>query len=208
MSNAGWASAISVVVYQTTGFQPVVFNASGILAAGCNPRTTLTSPSDSSELIGTQRIFAFSGQFLMRQSVQQQAGNIRSTVYTCIVSLAGAAVLFYSVYRITVQSVRLDWMLTLVFMALVTWRAEVWIPGVGSKITLSDTFIFVSVLLLGPWASAVLASIDGLARSPRGSTKRRFSTAAVNMAAMNLAVLGASIVATATFGPLNNLISE
>jgi diguanylate cyclase (GGDEF)-like protein/putative nucleotidyltransferase with HDIG domain len=138
----------------------------------------------------------------------QQAPNVRSTVYTCMVSLAGVAVLFYSVYRITVQPVRLDWMLTLIFMALVTWRAEVWIPGVGSKITLSDTFIFVSVLLLGPWASAVLASIDGLARSPRGSTKRRFSTAAVNMAAMNLAVLGASIVATATCGPLNKLVSE
>ena len=80
-------------------------------------------------------------------------------------------------------------MLLLIFTVLMTWRAEVWIPGVRSKITLTDTFIFIGVLMLGPWAATLIASIDGLAKSPRGAKSMRVATVGVNMAAMNLAVL-------------------
>ena len=73
------------------------------------------------------------------------------------------------------------------------WRAEVWIPGIRSKITLTDTFVCIAMLMLGPWAAAVLASIDGLARSARGSKTNPGAAALINMSAMNLSVLSASL---------------
>ena len=90
----------------------------------------------------------------------------------------------------------------------VTWRAEIGIPGIKSKLTLTDTIIFISALLLGPWAAATLASIDGLARSPRRSKNPRAASALLNMAAMNLSVLGSVLLATAIFGSLPWLVAD
>ncbi|HKP86296.1 MAG TPA: diguanylate cyclase [Blastocatellia bacterium] len=138
----------------------------------------------------------------------RKSTDIQIKLFTWTVSMAGAFALCYSIYRLALEPVRLDWMMLLIFMVLVTWRAEVWIPGIGSKITLTDTFIFTGVLLLGPWAAAALASIDGLARSPRGSKNRRVATVALNMSAMNLSVLGASLLAVRIFGPLHVLVYD
>jgi diguanylate cyclase (GGDEF)-like protein/putative nucleotidyltransferase with HDIG domain len=72
-----------------------------------------------------------------------------------------------------------------------------------SKITLTDTFIYVGILILGPWAAILLGSLDGLARSTK--VTKRIGTLGINMAAMNLAVLGASLPARAIFGSLESL---
>lgn len=135
-----------------------------------------------------------------------QAANLKARLFTATVSVAGSLALVYSLYRLSLESVRLDWMLVLAFTMLLSWRAEVWIPGVRSKITLSDTFICIAILMLGPWAATVLASIDGLARSPRGSKTNRASTAFINMSSMNIAVLSASLLAVRLFGPLDRLL--
>jgi diguanylate cyclase (GGDEF)-like protein/putative nucleotidyltransferase with HDIG domain len=140
--------------------------------------------------------------------IVQQSVSFRAKCFTWSVAAAGVVALLYSIYRLWGEPLRLDWMLLLTFVLLVTWRAEVWIPGVRSKITLTDTFIFIGVLMLGPWAAAVLASIDGLARSPRGSKVKRVVTIGVNMAAMNLAVLGSSLLAEQIFGPLHRLVYD
>src|SRR5688500_6843137 len=60
--------------------------------------------------------------------------------------------------------------------------------------------------MLGPWAATVLASIDGLARSPRGSKKNLAATTFINMSSMNIAVLSASLLAVRVFGPLDHLL--
>ncbi|MEK6410055.1 MAG: diguanylate cyclase [Acidobacteriota bacterium] len=136
----------------------------------------------------------------------RQAANLKIKLFTVIVSVAGTFALVYSIYRLRLEPMRLDWMLVLAFTMLLSWRAEVWIPGVRSKITLSDTFVCIAILMLGPWAAAVLASIDGLARSPRGNKKNLGSTALINMGAMNIAVLSASLLAVRLFGPLDRLV--
>ncbi|HSE97177.1 MAG TPA: HD domain-containing phosphohydrolase, partial [Blastocatellia bacterium] len=51
-------------------------------------------------------------------------------------------------------------------------------------------------------------SIDGLARSPRGARAKRLGTVGINMAAMNLAVLGGSLLADVMFGPLEQLVYD
>lgn len=140
------------------------------------------------------------------EEIVRKSNDLQIKLFTWSVSTAGAFALCYALYRLSLESVQLDWILILIFMVLVTWRAEVWIPGIGSKVTLTDTFIFIGVLLLGPWAATALASIDGLARSPRGSKNRRGATVGINMAAMNLSVLGASLLAVKIFGPLNDLV--
>ena len=132
--------------------------------------------------------------------------NLKTKLFTATVSVTGTFALVYSLYRLRLEPVRLDWMLVLAFTMLLSWRAEVWIPGVRSKITLSDTFICIAILMLGPWAATVLASIDGLARSPRGGKTNLASTAFINMSSMNLAVLSASLLAVRLFGPLDHLL--
>jgi diguanylate cyclase (GGDEF)-like protein/putative nucleotidyltransferase with HDIG domain len=145
------------------------------------------------------------GGLLGEVSVRQTA-RLLARLFTTVVCVTGSAVLLYSVYRLRLEPVRLDWMLVLAVTLLLCWRAEVWIPGVRSKVTLTDTFICIAILMLGPWAAAVLASIDGLARSARGSKNKLGTTALINMGAMNISVLSASLLSVRLFGPLDRLL--
>ena len=136
----------------------------------------------------------------------KRAANLKAKLFAATVSVTGSCALLYSIYRLHLEPARLDWMLVLAFTMLLCWRAEVWIPGVRSKITLTDVFVCIAILMLGPWAAAVLASIDGLARSARGSSKTLGATALINMGAMNIAVLSASLLSVRLFGPLDRLL--
>jgi diguanylate cyclase (GGDEF)-like protein/putative nucleotidyltransferase with HDIG domain len=138
----------------------------------------------------------------------RQITNLKTNLFTLVISAAGVSALVYSIYRFYMEPARLDWMLVLACALLLSWRAEIWIPGVRSKITLSDTFVCIAILMLGPWAAAVLASIDGLARSRRGSKNNLGATALINMSAMNISVLSASLLAVTLFGPLDRLLYE
>jgi diguanylate cyclase (GGDEF)-like protein/putative nucleotidyltransferase with HDIG domain len=137
-----------------------------------------------------------------------QADKSTTKLFTAVVSLNGAIVFVYSLYRLFHEPVRLDWMVALAVAMLLCWRAEIWIPGIRSKITLTDIFICTAIFMLGPWAATTLASVDGMARSLRGSRKRLVSTALVNMGAMNIAVLTASVTASKLFGPLDRLLHD
>jgi diguanylate cyclase (GGDEF)-like protein/putative nucleotidyltransferase with HDIG domain len=133
----------------------------------------------------------------------QQPSHI-ARLFTWSVSAAGIAGLGYSVYRLVLEPVASGPMICLVLMVLLTWRAEVSIPGVRSKVSLTDAFIYLGALLLGPWAAAILATLDALAKSPRGA--KRAATVGINIAAMNLAILSGSLLATQLFGPLDRLV--
>lgn len=133
--------------------------------------------------------------------------SLQAKLFTSIVSAAGAVTLGYSIYRVIDEPVHLDWMFLLLLVLVMTLRADVAIPGTKSRITLTDTFIYIGALLLGPWAAAILASVDGLARSPRNA-KRKIATVGINIAAMNLAALGASLLAISLFGPLDRLVYD
>ena len=113
--------------------------------------------------------------------------------------------LAYSIYRLCLEPVPTGRMTCLVLMVLLCWRAEVSIPGVRSTVSLTDAFIYLGALLLGPWAAAILATLDALAKSPRA---KRISTVGINIGAMNLAILSGSLLATQLFGPLDQLVSR
>lgn len=137
-----------------------------------------------------------------------QIVNLRAKLFASAVATAGAAALGYAVYRLMLEPIRLDWLLLLIVLALVSWQAELRLPGINRQITFTDTFIFTSALLLGPWAATVLAAIDGLARSTRGFTRKRKATVGISLGALTLSVLGALLVATSTVGPLPALLSD
>ena len=138
----------------------------------------------------------------------RQATNLKSTLFTLLISAAGVFALVFSLYRLYEDPARLDWMLVLACALLLSWRAEIWIPGVRSKITLSDTFVCIAILMLGPWAATALASIDGLARSHRGNNANPGATALINMSAMNISVLSTSLLSVRLFGPLDRLLYD
>lgn len=129
-------------------------------------------------------------------------------LFTLVVSATGLLALAYSMYRLHAEPVRLDWMFLLTFLVLLSWRAEIWVPGVSTKITLTDTLIYIGVLMLGPWAAAILASVDGLARSPRCVKSHQIATVGINVSGMNLAVLVSSLLTIKLFGPLDLLIRD
>ena len=101
--------------------------------------------------------------------------HLLSKSFLIILQAAGAATLAYSIYRLWLEPVRADWMLTLTFLVLLASRIDLRLPGVRSKMTITDTFIYVGVLILNPWAAALLGSIDGLATSLRNV--KRLATA-------------------------------
>lgn len=129
-------------------------------------------------------------------------------LFTGVASAAGLFALAYSIYRLHSEPVRLDWLFLLTFLVLLSWRAEVWVPGASSKITLSDTLIYICALMLGPWAATILASVDGLARSPRCVKSHQLATVCINVSGMNLAVLSSTLLTVKFFGPLDMLIRD
>ncbi|HKG22723.1 MAG TPA: HD-GYP domain-containing protein, partial [Blastocatellia bacterium] len=120
------------------------------------------------------------------------------------VSLAGVLALGYSIYHLYREPVRPDWMMLLILLVLLSSRIDVRLPGASGKMTLTDTFIYIGVLILNPWAATVIGSINGLATCMRNV--RHLLTVGINMASMNLAVLGASLLTQSLFGPLDQLV--
>ncbi|HYP29171.1 MAG TPA: diguanylate cyclase [Blastocatellia bacterium] len=122
------------------------------------------------------------------------------------VSLAGVLALGYSIFHLYREPVRPDWMMLLILLVLVSSRVDVHLPGAGGKMTLTDTFIYIGVVILNPWAATVIGSINGLATCLRNV--RHMLTVGINMAAMNLAVLGAALLTERMFGPLDHLVYQ
>ena len=93
-----------------------------------------------------------------------------------LVIAAGVAVCLFSAYQFPLHSLaRLD--LSFVFVVIVTGaigsRVAVEIPRIGGQITVSDTFIFLAMLLYGGEAAIFLAALDGICTSVRISRKLR-----------------------------------
>jgi signal transduction histidine kinase/ActR/RegA family two-component response regulator len=123
-----------------------------------------------------------------------------------LVIAIGGAVCLFSAYQLQRHSlVRFD--LSLLLVALLTGaigsRVSVEIPRIGGQITVSDTFIFLTMLLYGGEAAIFLAALDGVCTSIRISRKPRTYL-------FNSAVLSSSTFTTVwtlrlCFGPIVEL---
>src|SRR5215471_2639858 len=113
----------------------------------------------------------------------------------------GGVVLLYSLSLLHRQ--HLDW--PFLFLAGVTItvasRLSIKIPRVDGEITVSDTIIFLTLLLYGPEAGIVVAALDGLGSSLHVSRKARVML--FNTAQMICSTFLTTLVLRASFGSID-----
>jgi len=90
----------------------------------------------------------------------------RGRAYVLGVSVIGLTIAVYSLVQLFLQRVDLQWLM-LATLTLLTGTFTVRIPGVPARLSVSDTFVFTSVLLFGPAAGTITALLDALIISLR-----------------------------------------
>ena len=108
--------------------------------------------------------------------------------YVSAVIVAGIAVLVASLVSIQHQPLGHQWFM-LAALTLVSGSATVTLPSVGASLSVSETFVFASVLLFGPAAGALMVSLDGLVISFWMAKRRpEWYRALFNMAAPSVSI--------------------
>lgn len=110
-----------------------------------------------------------------------------SQIYLVLTIAAGAAVLAYSGLHITREQLDIRFLLLALFTVLIGPRLSIPIPRVKAHISVSDTFVFLSLLLFGGEAAIFLATAEALCASVRISSRYRTH------------LLNASVMACTTF---------
>jgi hypothetical protein len=80
-----------------------------------------------------------------------------------VVGIGGATIL-YSAYQLHARPIGWNWLI-LALLTLLTGSATVKLPSVPATISISETFVFTSVLLFGPSAGTLTVTLDVLAIS-------------------------------------------
>ena len=118
--------------------------------------------------------------------------NRLQSIYVAAVASIGVAVVTESIIQFSAELPGLEWFL-LAVLTLVTGSFTVKLPGLSSKISISETFVFSSVLLFGPAGGTLTVVLDILAISlwmKRG--KQSISRVLFNASAAALALRVAS----------------
>ncbi len=92
-------------------------------------------------------------------------------VYLFSVAIAGAAVTSICVWRLPVAQLNSKFVVLALITVLIGSRITVKIPGDRGQIAVSDTFIFLAILLFGIEAAVVLAAAEAFCSSVRFSKK-------------------------------------
>jgi diguanylate cyclase (GGDEF)-like protein/putative nucleotidyltransferase with HDIG domain len=124
--------------------------------------------------------------------------NRAADLLMVIVSAVGLIVFAYAGCVVAFRPINFEWILLGVVTILMVSRVDIGIPKARSALTLSDTFIFMSVLLYGTHASVILAGLDAAACALQFRERRR--VVLFNAAAMSLSIFAASTSVAFTFG--------
>ncbi|HEX6183079.1 MAG TPA: ATP-binding protein [Pyrinomonadaceae bacterium] len=119
------------------------------------------------------------------------------TVAWCVIA-AGAAVLLCSVARLPFDTLDLRFLVLVVVTLCVTSRVTVIIPRVKSSISVSDTLIFLTMILYGGEAAILLSAAESAISSSRVSKSKL--TLAFNVAALSVATLGTVLALRLCYG--------
>jgi diguanylate cyclase (GGDEF)-like protein/putative nucleotidyltransferase with HDIG domain len=121
-------------------------------------------------------------------------------LFRMAVSATGLYVFAYSFYNVITTDINADWCLLSLVTILVVSRIDIKIPRSAITITLSDMFIFTSLLLFGVHHSVVLAGADAALCSLR--FKNRQKLIPFNAALMSFSVYLSGELATRIFGSI------
>ena len=85
-------------------------------------------------------------------------------IYVATVVALGAITIFLSAYQLNARPIGSNWFV-LALLTLLSGLATVKLPSVAATISISETFVFTSVLLFGPAAGTLTVTLDVLAIS-------------------------------------------
>jgi putative nucleotidyltransferase with HDIG domain len=88
----------------------------------------------------------------------------RTTLFVSTIVVVGGAALALSLYELYSDPISSEWML-LAGLTLLSFFFAVKVPGIPAKISVSETFVFTSVLLFGTAAATVTVALDALIMS-------------------------------------------
>jgi signal transduction histidine kinase/ActR/RegA family two-component response regulator len=123
--------------------------------------------------------------------------------FVALVVSAGAAVTIFSGYRLHLANLDARFLLLLLLSVVIGARLIIHIPRVKGEITVTDTLIFLTMLLYGGEAATLLAAIATLATSLQVTKK-------LKVVLFNSAVMASATFLTVTvlrfcFGPVESL---
>src|SRR6185503_20200484 len=124
-----------------------------------------------------------------------------SKIVINVVSVVGMSIFAYALFDTVTNRVTPQWALLGLVAVLVASRTDLRIPKITSTITISDTFVFISLLLYGVFPSIVLAGADAAICSLNYQNRRKVGP--FNIGLMSLSVFAAGTVVNAFFGDLN-----
>jgi diguanylate cyclase (GGDEF)-like protein/putative nucleotidyltransferase with HDIG domain len=129
-----------------------------------------------------------------------------ASFFLVTVSVVGLMIFAYAGCALAFRPINFEWILLSLVTILMVSRIDIGIHKGRSAVTLSDTFIFISMLLFGTHASVVLAGLDAAVCALLFRERRRVIL--FNGAAMSISIFAASSTVTLTFGDLRALASE
>src|SRR5215208_7325290 len=96
--------------------------------------------------------------------------SLGTRVYVLTVATAGAITVLQSFYALAVRPMGWNWAI-LAILTLVSGSATVRLPSLPATISVSETFVFTSVLLFGSAAGTLTVALDALVISCWSYTK-------------------------------------
>lgn len=139
----------------------------------------------------------------MDTALQLTARQSFVTLYRLLIVAIGAAVFVSFAYHLPTARIDLRFLLLSAITVFVSSRISVKIPHVNANVTVSDTFIFVALLVYGSSAAIVLAAAEGLFSGLRISKKPL--TILFNSGAMTCATFATVTVLHFVFGSIVDL---
>src|SRR6266481_6622268 len=123
--------------------------------------------------------------------------------YQWLIIGIGVLVFLAEARRLPVQRIDLQFLLIALMTVMVSSRVAVKIPRFNTSVTISDTFIFLAILMYGGVAAILLAFADGLISGARAGKMVR--TILFSAAVMGCSTAITVLLLTLAFGPILQL---
>src|SRR5262249_36226147 len=131
--------------------------------------------------------------------------NITNLYQWCIIAI-GSFVFVVAASRLPVERIDFQFLLIAALTVIVSSRIAVKIPRFNTNVTISDTFIFLALLVYGGEAAILLAFADGLICGARAGRKIR--TILFGAAVMSSSTLVTVLILDLLFGSAPHLAHE
>ena len=107
----------------------------------------------------------------MNSAAQSKDRQKISNAYRVFVVLCGAIAVTFAALRMPLPKLDVRFMLLVVVTMIVSSRFSVTVPRANTNVTVSDTFIFLALLVYGGFAGIFMAAAEGLFSGIRISKK-------------------------------------